>query len=46
VALVSNLNTPALYGKEAVDSVKVKVNAAKAATLLALDNRFIVSPIS
>jgi hypothetical protein len=31
VALVSNLNTPALCGKEAVDSVKVKVNAAKIA---------------
>jgi hypothetical protein len=44
VELGSVLNTLALGGREALDSVKVKVNAAKAVSLFALDNRFIIPP--
>jgi hypothetical protein len=39
------LNTLALCGREALDSIKVKVSAAKAISLFALDNRFIIPPM-
>jgi hypothetical protein len=44
VELGSVLNTLALCGREALDSIKVKVSAAKAIGLFALENRFIIPP--
>jgi len=39
-----NLREPACCGSEALDSANVKVNAVKATSLFALENRFIVPP--
>jgi hypothetical protein len=44
VELGSVLNTLALCGREALDSVKVKVSAAKASSLFALENKFTIPP--
>jgi hypothetical protein len=41
---VSNLSEPTCCGSEALDSARVKVNAVKATSLFALENRFIVPP--
>jgi hypothetical protein len=45
VVLGSVLNMLALCGRDTLDSIKVKVTAAKAISLFALDNRFIIHPM-